>query len=94
MRKRDKKALTPLGARRLLARCYEMHQKGHDVNEALLIAADCHWLTIYPPKDNSIEAKAGSTGLAESSAWLREQEEAKRRATRPPEAILRMVGKR
>lgn len=92
MRRRIKRPLTELGAKRLLNRCNELASKGWDVNEALLVAADCHWLTVYPPKDMTIAANPARRS-DETRAWMAEQEQAKKNASRPPERLLRMVGK-
>jgi hypothetical protein len=94
MRKRIKKPLTELGARRLLNRCNELHAKGHDPSEALLVAADMHWHSVYPPKDMTIEAKAGESGLRASQEWADEFKAAKRQATPPPAKVLAMRSRR
>jgi hypothetical protein len=92
MRRRIKKPLTDLGAKRLLNRCNELAAKGWDVNEALLVAADCHWLTVYPPKDMTIQSNPARRS-DDTAKWMAEQEQARKSACRPPQALLRMVGK-
>jgi hypothetical protein len=92
MRRRIKKPLTELSAKRLLTRCAELESKGWDVNEALLVAADCCWLSVYPPKDMTIPEKP-RTGVDQTAGILRALDDAKKAATRPPERLLRMVGK-
>ena len=84
MRKRIKKPLTPLGERRLLHRCAELEANGWDVNEALLVAADAHWLTVYPPKDMSITPKPKANTEA-AQTWSQDFERA-RQASQTPEA--------
>ncbi|MGL4576586.1 MAG: hypothetical protein ACRCV9_17500 [Burkholderiaceae bacterium] len=84
MRKRIKKPLTPLGERRLLNRCAELEANGWGVNEALLVAAECHWLTVYPPKDMSITPKPKATTEA-AQVWAQDFERA-RQASQTPEA--------
>jgi hypothetical protein len=92
MRKRIKKPLTELSAQRLLNRCNELQAKGWDANESLRVAADCCWLSVYPHnKDMSIPDRNAAT--TQTNAFFADMEKAKREATRPPERILRMVGK-
>ena len=60
MRKRIKKPMTDRRLRQFLARCYELKQAGHDVNQSLDEAADHQWLELYEPKDKAISFKTSA----------------------------------
>lgn len=87
MRKRIKKPMSDRRLRQLVARCYELHTAGHDVNQSLDEAADHEWLELYEPKDKTISHKTSSEADKTAQA-LKQREE--RGYTAPP-ASLKLV---
>jgi hypothetical protein len=60
MRNRIKKPMSDRRMKQFIARCYELHKAGHDVNQSLDEASDHGWLDLYEPKDKSIRVKTSS----------------------------------
>jgi hypothetical protein len=60
MRKRIKKPMSDRRMKQFIARCYELHKAGHDVNQSLDEASDHGWLDLYEPKDKSIRVKTSA----------------------------------
>jgi hypothetical protein len=81
MRKRIKKPMTDRRMRQFMARLYELHQKGHDVNACLDAATDHQWLDAYPVSEKHIpNQKTGTDSVTEAMRQARE-------ASQTPEAI-------
>ena len=89
MRTRIKKPLTPRAMTRLIHRLQAIKDAGHCPNASLIQSADHYWQDCYVPKEMPIERARG----VETNKWLAEYEQAKKNATPPPAALLKMVGR-
>lgn len=91
MRKASRRPFTDRAARMILTELAKIEAAGHDPNAALRQSILHGWADVWPAKEKKIEAKSGS--VSSTQELFAEWDRAKREATKPPERILKMVGK-